>query len=375
MHNSGLIFTAFLVLAGVLIFGFWSNIHTYAQQPSSSAQSTTQMSSVPKIKITSPTKGQQVPVGKDLTISGTSMDNATSNCQVAVIVNNVKPYQNATDAGTGGAADFSKWNFVLMSKYTTIKLGQNKITARYECVDNPASKGFSSINITGIQGTATAAAAAATAKPKTSSLSATSKQQVVTTTTTTNPISHSTQYVTWTTIDSLSDLSNTSSSSSPTIAPQVSAISEKQQQPAMAGVNSTSGQNYTFATISPTFDSGKLMYLGYHGDSGSSSSDSKPSTSHHSTGRSSTDSSSTEGKKKTDSSSTKSDNTSTTTNVDSSSDAKSGSNSDTKSSSPTNHSTRSSSDLGSAIRNKVDSIVKNSLRSISHNVPFLLPFH
>jgi hypothetical protein len=150
MHNSGLIFTAFLVLAGVLIFGSWSNIHTYAQQPSSSAQSTTQMSSVPKIKITSPTKGQQVPVGKDLTISGTSMDNATSNCQVAVIVNNVKPYQNATAAtGTGSAADYSKWNFALTSKYTTIKQGDNRITARFECVDNPAIKGFSSVNVTG----------------------------------------------------------------------------------------------------------------------------------------------------------------------------------------------------------------------------------
>ena len=35
---------------------------------------------ITKIKITSPIKGQQVPVRKDLTVSGTSIDNATSDC-------------------------------------------------------------------------------------------------------------------------------------------------------------------------------------------------------------------------------------------------------------------------------------------------------
>jgi hypothetical protein len=92
-----------------------------------------------------------VPVGKDLTVSGISIDNATSNCQVSVIVNNVKPYQNATAAGTGGATHYSKWNFVLTSKYTTIKPGENRITAKYECPNNPASKAFSSVNVTGVK--------------------------------------------------------------------------------------------------------------------------------------------------------------------------------------------------------------------------------
>ena len=41
---------------------------------------------ITKIKITSPIKGQQVPVRKDLTVSGTSIDNATSDCQVSVRV-------------------------------------------------------------------------------------------------------------------------------------------------------------------------------------------------------------------------------------------------------------------------------------------------
>ena len=80
-----------------------------------------------------------------------SIANATSNCQVSVIVNNVKPYQNATAAGTGGAVDYSKWKFDITSEYTTIKPGDDRITAKYECEDNPASKSFSSVNVTGLK--------------------------------------------------------------------------------------------------------------------------------------------------------------------------------------------------------------------------------
>ncbi|HYY50094.1 MAG TPA: hypothetical protein VE643_04415 [Nitrososphaeraceae archaeon] len=143
---------ALLCAFGILVFTLWNNVGAYAQNTTTAGNSTTSSSQqhIPKIKIMSPTKGQQLPVGKDLTISGISMDNATSNCQVAVIVNNVKPYQNTTAAGSGGPADYSKWNFALTSKYTTIKQGDNRITARYECVNDPASKGFSSVNVTGV---------------------------------------------------------------------------------------------------------------------------------------------------------------------------------------------------------------------------------
>ena len=143
---------ALLCAFGILIFTLWNNVGAYAQNTTTAGNSTTTSSQqhVPKIKITSPTRGQQLSVGKDLSISGISMDNATSNCQVSVIVNNVKPYQNATAAGTGGAADYSKWNFALTSKYTTVKPGDNRITAKYECANNPTSKGFSSVNVTGV---------------------------------------------------------------------------------------------------------------------------------------------------------------------------------------------------------------------------------
>src|ERR671928_1295112 len=100
---------AVLCAFGILIFTLWSNVGAYAQNRTAAAVNGTSTSSssqqpMSKVKITSPTRGQQVPVGKDLTISGTSMDSATSNCQVSVIVNKVKPYQNTTAAGTGGAA-------------------------------------------------------------------------------------------------------------------------------------------------------------------------------------------------------------------------------------------------------------------------------
>src|SRR5437763_3296859 len=77
------------------------------------------------VKIISPIKGQQVPVGKDLLVSGISTGAAgnavTSHCQVSVIVNSIKPYQPVTGTGPGGAADYSKWSFVITSKYATIK--------------------------------------------------------------------------------------------------------------------------------------------------------------------------------------------------------------------------------------------------------------
>jgi hypothetical protein len=105
------------------------------------------------VMITSPTDGQRIPVGKNVTISGTSVDNATShNCHISVSVNRIRPYQAATGIGPGGASDYSKWKFVLTSKYTTIKEGtNNRITARYDCnIDNPAILSFNSVNVTGV---------------------------------------------------------------------------------------------------------------------------------------------------------------------------------------------------------------------------------
>ena len=113
------------------------------------------------VKITSPTKGQHVPVRKDLLISGTSAGNSNPtsiNCQVFVIVNGIKPYQQSTPIGPNGAGDYSKWSFSLTPKYTTIKEGQNKLTAKFSCANGPTSF-HNSLNVTGVTVTANATTA------------------------------------------------------------------------------------------------------------------------------------------------------------------------------------------------------------------------
>lgn len=153
------------------------------------------------VKITSPTKGQQVPIGKDLTVSGATAvaaGNPTSHCQVSIIVNGIKPYQPATGAGAGGVADYSKWNYLLSSKYTTIKQGpNNKITAKYVCSSNPSAVSFYSVNVTGVgisnpspnpTLTPTAAVTGQTKAPIVTAISPPHTQQPATTTTSSFPV-------------------------------------------------------------------------------------------------------------------------------------------------------------------------------------------
>jgi uncharacterized membrane protein YgcG len=126
------------------------------------------------VKITSPTKGQQVFAGRALLVKGTSTANETTfpNCRVSVIVNGIKPYQNATATGTGGTNDFSTWSYNIPATYTTLKEGQNKITAKLSCIDNPRAATHNSVNITGIANNQTSMITPiASNKPKTLSIS------------------------------------------------------------------------------------------------------------------------------------------------------------------------------------------------------------
>jgi hypothetical protein len=103
------------------------------------------------IKIESPLGNQQVPVG-ELTISGTSSDNSSSQCQVYLDWNNLKPYQLATPTGSNGSADFSKWSFTYTSKYHLIQTGLNDLTSKITCLVPPAGPTVTkwySINVTG----------------------------------------------------------------------------------------------------------------------------------------------------------------------------------------------------------------------------------
>jgi hypothetical protein len=59
-------------------------------------------------------------------------------------------YQQATSAGNKGPNDYSNWTFSATSKYSTIKEGINKITAKYSCPQNINLTKFYSVNVTGV---------------------------------------------------------------------------------------------------------------------------------------------------------------------------------------------------------------------------------
>jgi len=144
----------FVVLANTAVVIYAQKVPANTQQTPPPPPPSSSITKLQTVKITSPTKGQQVPIGENLAvfgITGTAVGStALSQCQVFVIANSVKPYQPATATGPGGAADYSKWNFVLTSKYTTIKSGpDNKITAKYICSNNPSAVSYYSVNVTG----------------------------------------------------------------------------------------------------------------------------------------------------------------------------------------------------------------------------------
>jgi hypothetical protein len=139
-----------------------------------------------RVKIISPAKGQEVPIGKDILISGisstigdaTTIRTIPNTCKVYVTVNGVKPYQLANGIGPGGAADYSRWNFVLSPTYSSIKEGShNKITAKYTYGVDPRATSFYSISVTGVPTTITPVDSPHLIGPS-PTIKTTSKQQV-----------------------------------------------------------------------------------------------------------------------------------------------------------------------------------------------------
>lgn len=107
------------------------------------------LSSVPTVKIMHPTPDQQISTNNGtLRISGISSDNSTSNCEITIIANNVKPYQRTVPNKEN---DYSSWSFTLNSSYTPIKEGQNKLTSKISCLAIPANATkWYSVNFTGV---------------------------------------------------------------------------------------------------------------------------------------------------------------------------------------------------------------------------------
>jgi hypothetical protein len=118
---------------------YYSALHVQAQ-----LQQQLQPQSVLGVKITSPNTGQQVSVGQ-LTISGTSTDNATTDCTVYTDWNNTKPFQKALATGTGGVNDYSTWTFTYTDNYHLITNGTNNLTSKLSCVN---SNNVATANIT-----------------------------------------------------------------------------------------------------------------------------------------------------------------------------------------------------------------------------------
>src|SRR5919106_2829240 len=117
------------------------------QQPSQQQQ---KPSPIISVKITSPSTGQQVPAG-ELTISGRSTDNATTDCTVYADWNNTKPFQKAMATGPGGVNDYSTWNFTYTADYHLItNESTNYLTSKLSCINNPTNlTKWYSVNVIG----------------------------------------------------------------------------------------------------------------------------------------------------------------------------------------------------------------------------------
>ena len=108
---------------------------------------------LPAVKITSPHKSQQIRVGSNILVSGISSPPpgiSHTGCTVSVLLNDVKPYQKTVAMGHGGKGDYSGWHYNITHKYASLKLGQNKITAKISCIASPSNvTKFNSMNVTG----------------------------------------------------------------------------------------------------------------------------------------------------------------------------------------------------------------------------------
>src|ERR687889_2781547 len=130
---------------------YYDALHVQAQlqqlpQPSLQQQSPP----IIGIKITSPSTGQEVPAG-ELTIKGTSTDNATTDCTVYADWNNLKPFQKAIATGSGGVNDYSTWNYTYTNNYHLITNGTNELTSKLSCISSPTNlTKFYSVNLIGI---------------------------------------------------------------------------------------------------------------------------------------------------------------------------------------------------------------------------------
>jgi hypothetical protein len=95
--------------------------------------------------------GQYVLMDSNLTISGTSSDDATTDCDVSVVLNSKTPYQRALPLNNSDTNNYSNWTFTFTPSYEMPKEGENEITSKLDCLAYPSNyTKFSSVNVTGV---------------------------------------------------------------------------------------------------------------------------------------------------------------------------------------------------------------------------------
>jgi hypothetical protein len=101
------------------------------------------------VKIISPLKNATVPAGQ-LIIHGISSDTLSTDCKVFVDWNDLKPMQNVTAKGPGGANDYSNWTYTYNEIYHNITAGINELTSKITCYDNPSNitSKYYTVNVT-----------------------------------------------------------------------------------------------------------------------------------------------------------------------------------------------------------------------------------
>jgi hypothetical protein len=323
MNNIRSIFVLFSLLVGIMLLGLWSNIHAYAQQ---STSSTTTGGSVSK-PISSELKAKMCdPSNPELKVVN------TTEARICGIAKTVKP-------ALASAIPTPQSTSAVFSSSPTTKPATTVPTKQQQIANNiPRSSGTGSTIAPLSHPTSTSPSGIA---PQVKAVKQQQQPPV------TSPITLSNSGTT------IAPLSHPTSTSPSGIAPQMKAINQQQQPPAAlpitainstAVINSTAGQNYTFAATSPTVPSDQVLYVGYHGttsnpthgNSGSKHHDTHDNNSHDNT-RTASDSSSKDKdtndgsstvKKKT--TNTKSDRTEST-NVESSSKGKNTHNTDSSS--------------------------------------------
>ena len=137
-------YVAFLVLTTILIVYsvmlLFQDISILGQSdenalptPMPTSPSVSSSSDTTDIEIVYPGKDQTANVNSDLEISGISNYDPSSMCHVSVIINNAKPYKKTIPTGGNMANEYSTWKYIIESDSSTIRQGNNKVTARLLC--------------------------------------------------------------------------------------------------------------------------------------------------------------------------------------------------------------------------------------------------